>query len=638
VLARAARLSPPARELLAAVAIVPRAVEVWLLEALVPLPSGALRECLDSGTLATEGDAVAFRHEIARLAVEESLAPDRRVALHRLALAALADPPSGTRDRARLAHHAEAAADGPAVLRHAPVAAEHAARVGAHREAQAQYGRALRFAGGLSPEARAELLMAFAREGYLTDMRPEAVTAVSSAIDIYHTLDAPERLADALRLRARLDGCGGWGGRPLVDVEEAIRVLEALPPGKELARSYALLAGAYMNLDRAGPALTWSARALELGDRLDDPETMVRGLNYAGAMRLARGEDAGLEQLLRSIALAIEHGRDTDVGLGYINLGGALGRRRAWRIADPHIAEGIAFCRERGLEAWAACVEGWRGWSLLAQGRWSEAADAAWPLLEYTLPGVPDARFCALVTLGSVRARRGDPGVKPMLDEALALARDIDQLQFTVPVVLAGAEAAWLKGSVDQVEGDTRVALEEASAAEDWWMTGELALWRRRAGVVEPMPTAEGPWALALAGDHRRAATALRDLGCDYDAALALADSPREADLREALAVLQELGARPAAQIVSRRLREGGFLNVPRGPRATTKVNPAGLTARELEVLALIGEGLRNAEIAQRLVLSEKTVGHHVSSVLRKLGVSSRGQAAARAARDGLLI
>ena len=79
-----------------------------------------------------------------------------------------------------------------------------------------------------------------------------------------------------------------------------------------------------------------------------------------------------------------------------------------------------------------------------------------------------------------------------------------------------------------------------------------------------------------------------------------------------------------------------GVRDLQLGPRGATKLNPAGLTARELEVPALIVDGLRNSEIAARLFLSEKTVDHHVSAILRKLGVSSRLKAAAEASRLGL--
>ena len=134
-LARAALLSAEARTLIEAVVVVPGLIELWLLEAIGGADIDRLEECLASGILKSEAAGVVFRHELARLALEESLAPNRRAALHRTALAILEQPPTGSPDLARLAHHAEAAGDAHAVLQFAPAAAERAARLGAHREA-----------------------------------------------------------------------------------------------------------------------------------------------------------------------------------------------------------------------------------------------------------------------------------------------------------------------------------------------------------------------------------------------------------------------------------------------------------------------------------------------------------------------
>ena len=158
VLARAARLPMPARRLLEAVSVIPGQVDLWLLEALAGELVDRLDECLASSMLRAGSAHVAFRHELARLAVEEATAPNRRVALHRGALDALTARGGDEHDFARLAHHSEAAGDVRGVLRWAPQAAERAASSGAHREAAAQYGRALRFADGVSLETRGELL------------------------------------------------------------------------------------------------------------------------------------------------------------------------------------------------------------------------------------------------------------------------------------------------------------------------------------------------------------------------------------------------------------------------------------------------------------------------------------------------
>jgi len=169
------------------------------------------------------------------------------------------------------------------------------------------------------------------------------------------------------------------------------------------------------------------------------------------------------------------------------------------------------------------------------------------------------------------------------------------------------------------------------------WPVAELAWWRRQGGIDEPIPAdAGGPFAMQLRGEWSDAAAAWRTAGCPYEEAMALAEADDEGALRRALEALQELGARPAAAVVARRLRERGARAVPRGPRPATKANPANLTPRELEVLALVAQGLRNAEVAGRLVLSERTVDHHVGSILRKLGVRGRAEASAEAIRLGL--
>ena len=202
----------------------------------------------------------------------------------------------------------------------------------------------------------------------------------------------------------------------------------------------------------------------------------------------------------------------------------------------------------------------------------------------------------------------------------------------------ARAEAAWLEGRTELIAESTESVLALAVRRRAWWIVGELAYWRRRAGLQEQeaAPAAAGPWAAHGAGDWSRAAELWIDLDSPYEAALALADSDDEETVRHALDELHLLGASVTAAVVARRLRERGARGLPRGPRPTTRKNPANLTARELEVLGLVAQGRRNAQIAERLVLSKRTVDHHVSAILRKLGVQTRGEASAEAAKLGL--
>ena len=237
---------------------------------------------------------------------------------------------------------------------------------------------------------------------------------------------------------------------------------------------------------------------------------------------------------------------------------------------------------------------------------------------------------------GPGRARRGDPGYWPLLDRAQAIADEVGDLQFLGPAATARAEALWLEGRAEAIAAETQTAYDLAVRRSEPWSAGELALWRRRGRVADAPPEDVDELCRAqLRGDWSRAADKWRELGCVYEAALALADSDDTTALRRALGDLQELGARPAASIAARRLRELGERGLPRGPGPGRRENPAGLTARQLEVLPLLAEGLRNAEIAERLVVSPKTVDHHVSAILGKLGVRSRMEAAAEADRLG---
>jgi DNA-binding NarL/FixJ family response regulator len=142
------------------------------------------------------------------------------------------------------------------------------------------------------------------------------------------------------------------------------------------------------------------------------------------------------------------------------------------------------------------------------------------------------------------------------------------------------------------------------------------------------------PYAASLRGDWRAAAADWDRRGCPYERAEALADGDGPA-IEEALEIFLGLGAAPAADRVRQRLRRLGIRR--RGARAATRGHPAGLTPREAEILALIAEHLSNPAIAERLFVSAKTVEHHVSALLAKLGAASREEAAALAHRQGWL-
>jgi DNA-binding CsgD family transcriptional regulator len=457
-----------------------------------------------------------------------------------------------------------------------------------------------------------------------------------AALDLWQRLGDARRQGENLRWMSRIS----WGLARKKEAEdygiEAVTILESLPPGPELAMAFSNRAQLQMLADEHDEAVLWGSRAIELAEKLGATETVVHALNNVGTAELLAHNEQGRRKLEESLRLALANDLQDHAGRAYTNLASAALRARDYPLALRHFEDGIAYTTQHDLDFYSLYMTAWRGRARFEQGDWDGAADDAGFVLHHYRVW-PTTKISSLAVLGHVGVRRGDPAAAALLDEARALAAGTRELQRVAPVAAVRAEAAWLAGDVDGVKREARLVFEMAKRGDDPWICGEFSFWLWRAGgAPKTDETIAAPYALQMRGDWRAAAAAWREIGCPYEEAVALADGD-EAAQRAALGIFDRLGAGPAAERLRQALRASGVRGIPRGPRASTRENAAGLTNRQLEVLALIADGLSNSEIAERLFISPKTVDHHVGAVLAKLDAGTRAEAASRAIHSGLI-
>jgi DNA-binding CsgD family transcriptional regulator/tetratricopeptide (TPR) repeat protein len=628
VVARLTGLDEAARTTAEAAALLGLRIDPDVLAEVLQDPAPAVDDLVTAGLVTGHARSLQWRHEITRLAVADSVTPVRRRDLHRRALASLS---AREADHARLAFHAEEAGDTDAVLVHAPAAARLAASSSAHREAVAHYQSALRCAEGADPRTRALLHDALAEELTVLDRWAEAAEHLDRALGLWHSADDALREGDTMRRLSQACYRLSLGAESSELARRAVDVLEGFGDTPELARALTIQAGDLMVTSRHDASVAIAERAAALAERLDLPDVMSDALDTQACVLSALGRpwEAVMRRALR---VALDAGCGQQASRAYTNCYSMYVDELRYDEGERVYLDGAAYCRELDAATFGNCLAASRVEALEALGRWDDAlALAAQYVDRVPLSPINEMHF----RLGTTRiaARRGSSDAGERLGALLVTARSTEEPQWIVPFALARAEWHWLHGRDDDARADVVTARDVATEPRLIAMT---AVWARRTGVEMPDAELRDPWGASARGDHATAHASWERLGNAYEAALALLDGDDPAGWTEAFVRFDRLGARPAADRARRRLRDAGVRTLPHGVRSSTRAHPAGLTAREQEVLDLIRTGATNEEIADSLVISVRTAAHHVSAVLGKLGVASRREAAVEAQRRGL--
>lgn len=639
VLARTAGLDPEAGDLADLLACAPGPVPDALLPAL-GAGIAPLRTLDSAGLIARDRRGITFRHDICRLAVAGAIPPGGEVALHRRMLAALETLPDP--DPAVLAHHALAAGDDARVFRYAARAGRVAAGAAAHTEAAAFFTTALEHAPGDALAARAGLCELLAHELFLTNRLDEAIAACHRAIAWRRAEGDLDGVGAGHRSLASFEWYHGDRVRAVEHATTAIEVLEPrAEPGSRAAvlLGHALAARGFLAMQDNDLAtvreLHDRARAVAVG--ADDDALEVRLLMLDTVVAMLAGEGSARGRLLGALE-AVGDDVQVEHSTCWTQLANLDVEQRRLDAAEKVLDRSLPLTVQWEYPICEHWQRGVRARLRVLRGAWDEAAIDARGVL--TDSGSMLTHTWPSLVLGLVALRRGDAEADAHLERGWDIAAHFGEPLRLLPAASALAERCWVTGAPDARLGDVLTLLAEVGARPGTeWSAAELAVWLRRLGhhVSPPVLPAEGPYRLMLDGDAAGAAQAWTALGTPYEAALALVDTGDPAEIFAALETFDRLGADAVGAKVRRDLRGRGVTGVPARSRATTRTNPAGLTARQVDVLRLLAEGLTNAGIAGRLFISEKTADHHVSAILAKLEVPTRREAAAAGRRLGLV-
>jgi DNA-binding NarL/FixJ family response regulator/tetratricopeptide (TPR) repeat protein len=674
--ARFERLSPPAQRLLGMVAAGGPRVREALIAAACDLDdderAASLREAVDHQILAVEGDSYVFRHALLREAAYAQLLPGERHRVHAAYGAAGGAP-------AELARHWHAAGEDEPALAASVAAAAEAERRHGYAEASAHYARALEVwprvdgpatAAGVS---RMALLRRAAEATNLAGESTRAATLIRSALEEIDPGLVPDVAGELHERLGRYLWAAGASEDATVAYEEAVRLVPATPPSRARARVLGAWGQALMLLARYDESRLHCEEAIAIARSVGARREEGHALNTLGVDLACLGDPDGAVSHLKEARAIAEEVRDLDdLARAYLNLAEILAAPLDRLEEAVDLArDGVALCEEVGLDCdYGVSLRAIAAGALFELGRWDEAEAVVaasaerGPIecaaIDFHLAGAKvaagrgplDAAERHLAAVGELMTNTRDPQYtgpfaarsaelalwrrrpQDALVEALDGLGRTDDCWYSAPLVWLGIRAA---ADLGDVAAGERLAA-RAHACGSPVLDAYAASCAAEATRLARSPDPEAFVAAAAAWD--RARRPYPAAYCRFREAEALVEQRRRREAAKALsaarAVAQHLGADPLLAEIDLLAQRGRIALAP-AAEASPAPGPAGLTARELEVLALVARGLTNRDVGEALFVTEKTASAHVSSILSKLSVRSRVEAAAAAHRLGLV-
>ncbi|MEP3050123.1 MAG: AAA family ATPase [Erythrobacter sp.] len=627
---RLARLSCEHIRLLEALSIIPVHIVPELHCGWIDNYQELLRDCLDLSILVEDADGrLRFRHELARLATCNRCSSIELRNLHRKHLAFILEN-SEIHDAGELLHHARGAVDAEKVLQFAPIAAEKAALLGAHKEAADYLEAALEYVDEAKPEEAARLYESWAYEAAIAHrIDDRVIEARRHALTMWRALGNDERIADNLRHLSRLHWYRGEAIQASRYLDDAVQLLERLDNKSMLALAYSMRSQMHMLASRMEEAISWGQRALTVIENEDNPEVEVHALNNIGTARLFLGEEQGIADLKNSLDLALTHNLHEDAARVFTNLSEYAIDMRRLDIAESTLERGIKFDTEHELDSWTFYLLGRKAQLRLEQGRLDEVEEICRSVI-----GTPGQtllmKLPARIMLARFYVRSAHEDAASTLQKAYKDALATGEVQYCIPVLIAMLEQAWLTDSEDLADQAASGLDRIERSCFSLWSRAENNFWRALAGMPsectdDKEKTAFGP---AIEGDYTEAGMRFARLGADYLANLCFGLSNSAETVSAGLAALNRQGAKGAIVRITESFESRGIaredVTLPRGPYRASRENAFGLTAKEMTVLEHLAKGFSNAQIAEEMSRSQRTIEHHVSAILQKLEVENR--------------